>query len=280
MYHRRMRRIAIMVWMWAALVIAPSAGRADVDASAPYHMPGVFNHRALGFELMLGTINDAPGDVTLIGFDFDFELPITRRLGLQADLPLVHARGDAFSGTSLGNVTAGLAYVMSGRKGGRPIWSLAGSLSLPTAADGGESGLAATLHSLFRVPQPGLYQPDTTTARFSADVRIDERRLFAQLDMRVEAQFIEGVEDRLLLFWGMGGGARLTNHTSLIAELNTAIYALVDEPVEDFLHSLELGLRHKSGTFTIGARVYVPLDDSLRTGRDAIGIGIDFASAY
>lgn len=270
----------MLVGMLVPLGAATGAARADVDASAPYHMPGVFNHRSIGLELMLGTMDDAAGDLVLIGFGLSLEYPATRRLSLQAALPVVHARGNDFAGTSLGNVTAGLAYLLSGSKGGRPIWSIAGSLSLPTAADGGEAGAAADLHRIFRVPQPGMYQADTTTARFSADVRIDERRLFAQLDMRTELQLIDGGDNRMLLFFGMGGGARLTNRTSLIAELNTAIYALVDEPVEDFLHTFELGLRHRSGTFAIGGRLYVPLDDANRRGRDAIGIGIDFSNAY
>jgi hypothetical protein len=91
---------------------------------------------------------------------------------------------------------------------------------------------------------------------------------------------IQGADDLLLLRLGLAGGVHVASQLALIAEVTTVSDILDDRATqEDFLHTLDLGLRHVGPGSTFGARLYYPLDRSLRR-LDILGVGFDFQTSF
>ncbi len=265
----------------AVSLLAPPAVRAQPH-SPLFEMPSPLPSRTVGAELMVGTIDVESGNVTLAALELSGEFAATPRLALRALLPIAYANGQDFSGTTLGDLTLGTEFLLTAQRSGGSLslWSLGGSMSLATASDGGESRRAAEAHRDFRVPYPGHYWPDTNTLRLHADYRLESGQVFFQGQLGVQFHVIEDVDDVLNLRLGLGGGAMITRHVALLAELTTISDILDDSEGENFLHVLELGGRFHVPGGAFGARFYLPLDDSLREGRDILGFAVDYRAAY
>jgi hypothetical protein len=167
-----MRIVQALVCASAALTLAAPAAAGPAH---PFVMPDLSPSRTVGAEVIVGRIDLAPlgGRTTVIALEPTLALPLTPRWTLTGRVPVGHATSSARSGTTLGNLTVGALYVISarGRRGDRTITAVDMSLSLPTAADGGDAGAAARTHARFRVPDAGLYNPKTTTARVHGNWR-------------------------------------------------------------------------------------------------------------
>ncbi len=269
---------ALVLALLAALPGAALADPSDVTATAPFHMPGMTPERALSLQLMLGHMSSSPSDLTLLGIQLGGEFPITRRLSLEAVLPVGYESGGGRSGLALGNVTAGAGYTL--RAPGHGVgWAVGGSVSFPTAPDSGDGRAAAFDHSVFLVPFPGYFQPRTTTLRLRADARIEERTLFLQLHLASHMLVVDGPGDVLLMVLGVGGGVRVTDRSALIAEVTTVTDILDHRGSEYFLHTLDVGFRHRERSTVFGLRLYLPVDDTLRS-RSMVGVAVDVASRF
>lgn len=265
----------------SALVVATlllAAGPARADWPRPFVMPPIAAGPEFYSEVMLGTMDFGPLEATMLGFEFGFRHRFDR-LGISGGIPIAHVDTDNWDGTSLGNLTAGIDYLVAGSVRGQrhSATSIGATLSLPTASDGGDSALAALGHSTFRVPDPGRYLPDTTTIRVFGDWRTGTGEWFFQGELGMHALVRDGADDEVLFRLGVGGGVALSPAAALIAELTTMTDILDDDnDPEDFLHTLDLGVRFLGGNSIFGIRLYLPLDDSMRN-RDALGLGFDFA---
>jgi hypothetical protein len=258
----------------AALGAALLATAAPAAANTPYIMPILTVDQELGAEFQFGQ-RSAPGDditaLTLVG---TFRQPLGPQFALIAELGLGHAEAGDFDGTTLSNFTVGGTYMLS-RGGGRRT-GLSFSLSLPTASDDGDDGGAAGFLSGFYLADPGRFAPDATTFRAYLDYRLDSGRVFAQIEGGLQAIFRDG-EDWVLLRGNLAAGVGLSPRISIVGELTNMAYIFVDDEPndEDFLHALDIGMRFRLSNGRLGARVYIPLDDSRRDADD-LGIALDF----
>ena len=270
-------RLASVPIALALLLGATATARADWPR--PFVMPPLANGPEFTGEIMVGTIETGPLEVTLLGFEFGARHRFDR-LGIHGSLPVIHADTDNWDGTSLGNLTAGMDYQVAGSIRGRrhSLVAVGASLSFPTADDNGDGSLAAGVHSAFRVPDPGKYFPDTTTIRVFSDWRTGSDEWFFQGELGMHALVHDNADDQILFRLGLGAGVAVSPMAALIAELTTMTDILDDDNgAEDFLHTLDLGVRFLGGSSIFGIRLYVPLDDSMRN-RDALGFAFDFAA--
>jgi hypothetical protein len=270
----------------SAAAVATALGAVAAPAAAhpahPFVMPELSPHRRLGAEVLVGSL-DVPFHVTVIALEPTLSLTLTPRWTLTGRIPIGHVASDVRDGTTLGNATIGAIYLFSsrGRRHDLRRGALDFSLSFPTAADGGDAGFAARTHAVFRVPDPGLYFPKTTTVRVHGNYRADVGQVFFQGQFGMHVLVIQRADDLLLLRLGLAGGVHVSPQVALIAELTTMSDILDDRQTrEDFLHTLDLGMRFSGATSTFGARLYYPLDDSLRNGLHIIGVGFDFQAAF
>jgi hypothetical protein len=242
-------------------------------------MPEVYGHHKLGLELMLGRMYDPllDEDISILALELSGALRLSRRSYLHARLPIAYAGLDGASGTGLGNLGLGLEHRLSTRVTGARItaWSLGAEVSLPTASDGGDAGLAAALNGDFRMPYPGRYYPNTTTARMHVQFRVDAHKVFLQAQAGVNLLVFDGADDSMLLRFGLALGVSLGRTAALIAEITTLSDVLDDSRGEELWHSLDLGVRFNAGAHTrIGLRVYLPLDSYYRD-QDIWGVALD-----
>ena len=270
-----MHKLTYMVAAGLALV-ATAFTDARADRTAPFVMSDMRGGNRAGVDVVFGSIDYGITDVTVIGLEGLLDFELTPRLGLHAGLPLVHARdgGTNYDGSSLGNLTVGLSYLLSTEHRGdsRRLVGISGSVSLPTASDSGDSGFAAVLHSVFRLPDPGRFLPNTTTVRLHGDYRYESGKAFLQAQRGVHQLIIDGPDDATLLRIALGAGARLSNTATALFTLTTMSDILDDSDGEDFWHELDVGVRFKVTRGAVGARLFLGLDDS----RDYFGVGIDY----
>lgn len=239
-------------------------------------MPDVYGYHKLGAELMLGRMRTAPAtdEFTMFAFELFGAYKVSDRLYLHGRLPVGYADD---LGTALGNFTLGLEHRLNSSfgRGNLQSWSLGGSVSLPTASDSGDSGAAALLHGIYRVPYPGHYFPSTTTLRFHGQFRLDAQKVFFQAQAGLNMLLIDGADDDMLLRFGLGLGVALGRSATAIFELTTMSDILDDSDGDNFVHSLDLGVRFRAGANTrIGVRVYLPLG-GYASDLDIFGLGVD-----
>jgi hypothetical protein len=258
----------------AALAAALLATATPAAADTPYIMPPLVIDQELGAEFQFGQ-RSAPGDdITFLVVEGTFRQPLGPSFALLAQLGVGHVDVGNADGTTLTNLTLGGTYMLSRRRDGRS--AVVFSVSLPTASDQGNDGAAAFGLASFYLADPGRFEGDATTFRAYLDYRLDSGRVFAQVEGGMQAIFHEG-DDWVLLRGNLAAGVGLSPRVALVAELTNMAYIFVDQPPndEDFLHALDLGMRFRLHNGRLGARVYVPLDDS-RRDVDDLGIALDF----
>ena len=230
-------------------------------------------------ELLFGTLRMADTDATLFDLSLRAGLRLGERVRVSGEIPVAHARAGAGGGTTLGNVTAGISSILSQSAGadGSQTVSAGGSVSFPTASSEGDRRAAAEALGRFHVDDPGLYRPETTAVRLHGDYRIRSGNLSFQSQLGLHTHVIEDTDDELLLRAGLAGALHLSSAVALLSELTTISRAIDDAGGEQFLHTLDVGLRYRAGTTRFGLRVYVPLDDSLRQ-QQMFGVGVNVAT--
>ncbi len=272
-------RHALALTVGLALVV-PSI--ASADTTAPFQMPNVRRGKRIGGEFHLGSISQPLRDLTVLGIEFLAEIPVGDRSSIRVRMPVAQMQGDGVSGTGMGNLTLGLSRTMGVRRthGRTTAWALSGSLSLPTASAGGESGLAAAALAAYRIPYPGYYIPNATTLRVGADSHLDFGNAFVQVGIGLRLIAVDGADTQTPIRLGLAGGTRLNHHFSLVGELTTMTYMISGRSGEEWFHTLDAGLKYRTGKAIIGGRLYLPLDESTRRGLSIVGIAVDVAARY
>lgn len=268
----------------AASVLLPAAGASAQHPHVtplhrdPFEMPEMFAHTKLGLDLMYGRLDVPPDEeASLLAFELVGAVRISRGGYVHVRLPLGYAHLGDNGDTALGNVSLGLEHQISTSASHDQItvWSLGGSVSLPTATTGDALG-TASLHTGFRMPYPGRYAPDTTTVRLHTQFRLDTRLIFLQAQAGINALLVDGPGDETLLRLGLAFGVNLARSTALIGELTTLSDVLDDTRASDFWHSINVGFRFRAGAHSrLGLRVYLPLDDVYRD-LNVWGLGFTF----
>lgn len=267
--------------------VNPAGARADQWAEDPavvpmFEMPELAPSRHLGEELMVGTLDFAASNLTVAAVELSGDWAPTPRIALHALLPIAYANGEELSGTSLGNITFGLGYVLANHRWGRRsrLWSVGADLSLPTASDGGDASSVAVAHGIYRITGLGRYAPEVTTLSLHGDLRREDDKFFFQGQLGFDFHIDDASDDTFALRLGIGGGVKVSSHVAFIAELTTISDILDDSDGEDFLHVLDFGTRYWLHASSFGARFYLPLDDSTRNGLDILGFAIDYRTSY
>lgn len=277
------RRAALVIVAVALLAAAPR----DADAHPPpfFWMEDLSTDRRVGFEV-LGGPSDLIGDAAVVGGSVFAHLSLSEHFTLTGRVPFAYAdyeiAGVEDDGLALGNLSLGGQLSNAGHYHGsdeRALLGLTARVYLPTASDEGSSGVAADLASAYFIPDPGRYLVDTTTLRLRGDFRYEVGQIFFQAEGALDFFFVDEGEDVLGALIGLGAGVSLSPYLALLGELNTVTDILEDDEGENFLHTLDLGIRYHDAGLMLGARLYVPLDERLRDA-DVLGLGVDLAARF
>jgi len=261
--------------------------RFNVDRVAPFVMPNLTMPGRVTLDVVAGRSSPPVGRTrTLVSIELGGAYSIGRGLSVFGVLPVAHVRDDFVEETALGNISLGAMFVQD-LQGRDSAWRFGGSVELlaPTAGSGGDDRLAATANSVFRRPVWARYLPSTPSVRLHAHARYESGALFVQGLFGADfVVFEDGVLDangELLVEAriGVAAGAMLSPKLGVIAEITTVSDFLEDNGVaeDEFLHSLDVGVRYFTGLGTVGLRTYIPLDEQFRD-EEMLGVAIDFTA--
>lgn len=287
---RSIWRIAIIGLVWRAPAALAERGSSDHDRL--FVSGDLSSDNNGGLELLAGTLKTGlfgNSEVTVVTADLVGDFFVSPNLKLHARLPTIYYANDNNNegGTGIGNVTAGLRFIAAGRdKSSR--FGLGGSVSLPSASDDGEGGAAAFYGGVFRnLHDPGRYLPNVTTIRTEADLLLSSDRIYVQGQLGVQVLLFEdgnafpfgGDDQQNLLRLCVGGGAWLAPKLALLAEVTSFSDILENDDDDDFVHTLDTGVRYHGGDVSASVRLYVPFDEGERT-EDAVGAGFDLTARF
>jgi hypothetical protein len=231
----------------------------------------------LGFQLAYTPLGQSAGrdpDVqALKGLRLDLygQFVTGAGLGIYGILPASHLIAeDLGDDTALGNVEAGVLYVVSAAPGLELV--LRGGFTLPTADDGGTGGLltgidANRLSSWARLTDFAHTWPETTWVRLAVSPIFRRNGLVLRADLGVDAVISAPYEDPgPILRANLGGGLDAGDLALLI---ETVTIATPDqEPFleyEDLVHTLSFSLRLRVGRLQPSLAVGgVPFNDSIK----------------
>lgn len=261
------------------------AGATAAEAHPPpfYWMDDLSTDRRVGFEILGGT-SDLIGDATVVGGSIFAHLSLTDNIALEGRIPLAYSKFTIMDveddGIALGNLALGfqLSNHAPHHVHERALYGLSLMAHLPTASDDGTSATAADIASAYFIPDPGRYLVDTTTLRLRGDFRYEVESLFLQLEGALDFEIRDG-EDTTGLVLGTGLGVKVSPYFALLGELTTVSDILEDSDGENFVHTVDLGMRYHDPGVMFGFRVYLPLDERLRDA-DVLGLGVDAAVRF
>lgn len=303
MPHRKPALAASLILLSGALAAAPAhADAPGLGDAAPLRMADTSERSHAGVDVFFGSFDADEGglffstDATVVSFEPHLDFALTDSITLSGRLPLAYARSavtvlgfeDEKTELVLGNLSLGARYVA---QVGRDLRAGGGGfVNLPTADADDDLDLpnppaAAALANFFFMER---YLPETTTLGAHGDLRVDVGRGFVQ--GRVEYMHLtsdeEGYDDSLnLLRIGIAAGFWLTPTFAALGELTTLSTILDDDAQisddedEDFVHSLDLGVRYAQPRWSLSARFHLPLDDFLREN-DLLGAGVDLSMYF
>jgi hypothetical protein len=252
-------------------------------------MPDLTPEGRAGVEIMVGTFDSFLGDTTVMRLDLSGQFKVAPKFLITALLPIAYADVDVAlvdddDGLGLGNLRVGGLFTSTSPRGNGGLMrlGLGFAVSLPTASDSDEAGAAALLNALFFIPDFSRTLPNTTAIHLHGDVRHEGAGLFFQGQLGLDHLLLEDEqEDLSLLRFGLAGGFSFTSHMAALLELTTISNLLEDDEGDDeeFVHTLDVGMRYHDPTTIAGARIYIPLDDQLRDA-DMLGFALDIGMRF
>jgi hypothetical protein len=296
-------RYAFGVTVGLALCAAPA--RADYPGSAPvrpFNLPDLAGLTAIDLDAQF-TWWEEPllppqdhSDITDMTLDLAADISLAPHWVIVVRMPFVYADiedhpidGRDCCGFGLGNLTLGARALFSNVHG-ESLRSVIGgefNLSLATASDDGDDGIAAVLSAFARAPHdPGRYLPNTWTPRLLGHAQLYGRWLMVQVEAGLHFWLydddVAGDDDSDVgLRLALAAGVRFTTELALLAEINTItqIDDDNDNDDDDTVSSLDVGIRYGTEAFVLGLRVYIPLDEGFRD-RDMLGVGVDLGARF
>lgn len=285
--HRCHRRSALF-GIALVVVVCSAAGPAAGHPPPFFWMPDISGDRQVGADILVGP-SDLIGDAVVVGASAFADIALTNHLTLNARLPIAYADYEVVlgpiaiedSGFGLGNLALGMRYgdAPHHHDGSRLLWALGARVSLPTASDGDDSAIVNNIAQAFIVPDPARYALDTTTLRLSGDIRHEAEPIFFQAEVALDFFLIEDSDDAVGALLGLGLGFKLSPYLALLGELTTVSDIFEDSEGENFVHTVDLGLRYHTPAVMMGVRAYIPLDEVYRDA-DVFGFGIDVAARF
>jgi len=278
-----MRKLVFAFCLMVMLTVA--ARPADAHPPPFYWMSDISGTSSAGGELMIITSKILPDKVLLLGLDVRGNFALSPNITLTASLPLgfvafdLPAPVDDDSGTALGNVNVGVLLHSPHERHEGTRFGGGVKLYLPTASDSDIEGVAAAMLAAHYVPNWARYLPNTTTVRVQGDLRFTADPIFLQVEGALDLHFVQDADDLTMLVFGLGFGAMLSPKLALLGELTFLSDILEDSDGENFVETLDLGLRYHNPTLMFGARLYLPLDNDFRDA-DVIGFGLDLAARF
>jgi hypothetical protein len=269
-------------------VVCTAAGPAAGHPPPFFWMPDISGDRQVGADILVGP-SDLIGDAVVLGASAFADIALTSSLSLNARLPISYADYEIVlggvtledSGFGLGNLALGMRYgdAPHHHDGSRLLWALGARVSLPTASDGEDGAIVNSIARAFIVPDPARYALDTTTLRLSGDIRHEAEPIFFQAELALDFFLVQDDDNVVGALLGLGLGVKLNPHLALLGELTTVSDIFEDSEGENFVHTLDLGLRYHTPGVMMGVRGYIPLDDVYRDA-DVFGFGIDAAARF
>ncbi|MCP4445913.1 MAG: hypothetical protein GY811_11295 [Myxococcales bacterium] len=261
--------------------VTPDSARADGGTAGVDLRYGSININNPFFAFLVGD-----DDISLIGIDIYANKELSSGLTLGGRLPIAHARFDDDAQTTLGNLTIELRYKLRSALHSRS-W-LDSSFSIATADDDGEGAQVAAAFGAFWIPDPGLYLPNTNTARLIYNQQWNlQRNAHANrglsLGVAAGAQFlsIDGAEDRFRIPLIIGAHLGLSAKAQALARLSTYWTSGADDGEDDFLHLLEVGLKLAGvGQGSLEILAYLPLDERYRDTFEVWGLTFGFRTRF
>ncbi len=235
----------------------------------PFVMSGLADESGIGLDTGIGFSDPA----TVAHADLVADLRVSRLVAVFGRFPLVIADTEQSTGLGIGNVTVGWRYYFLEERSGATRYAFAhqGSVSLPSASDSGDGGVAANENAFFYAPYcPGWYGNETTL-RLGGDFLVETARLFFQAGLAAHIYF-EGEEVAMRL--GLAAGVNVSSTIALVGEFS--MLTVFDEGTFD---ALDLGARWQSGANRFGARFTLPLHSGARDA-SAFGVGFDFRHLF
>lgn len=252
---------------------------------------------AVGVEIGYTTIGDGEaGSFNMSAYHLDLvgDIAIGPNVELFGRVPLMMAVpeddpliGDIDSDSGLGNIMLGGRMIVPS---GSVEIGLNGAIYLPTADEldfTDEDGLSTYAGFIGNIPRdPAKFYPDTLCIRPGVSGRIPVAgHGYFQVDASLLMLFYSGDQDlddeqANFLHVTFGGAFPVTQNTAIVAELATLgdVFDEGDDGIvgeeNDWMHSLELGVRQELGRMSLGARVYFPLEEELRD-QEIIGVGVE-----
>ncbi|MSP17283.1 MAG: hypothetical protein EXR73_11880 [Myxococcales bacterium] len=264
-----MNRVIVPV----ALVAALFARQAYADSARGLTMPNLSAVSTTGTDIQFAQFNAPDGKVTAVTLDVVTELAMKKQvvIGFRVPLSFVQAPGvPVFNPLCCGFQNGNLGFFSRVHFNKGP-WrvGLDGGFSLSTAPDGDLDALdggdsAASTHLTH---DPSRYLPDSGTARLGASTLLRAARFFLQTEaalLVVQSTPGFGEQDDTLVKLDGAMGLRLFYSVTLVAGVNTTWTAAQNGAADDWLHSVEGGLRFTAGNVDVGMRFYYPLDQVLR----------------
>jgi hypothetical protein len=294
-YDLRMRALPVLsaagIMLGIALSAAPAAAQyPDAAPVRPLVSSDLAGLTTIDFDLQLTRWRQplAPNveeRLTVLTFDLAADIQIAPHWLIVArvpfassDIELRPADTTTCCGLSLGNLTLGGRWLYSSRQ--TEIRTVAGgelTMSFATANDRDDRGTGAALAAFaWQTHDPALYLPNAWTPRLTGFAQIYGRWFLVQgeagLHLLLYDGDVKGDSGDLAVRLALAGGVRVTPELAVMVDVNSMIF--VDDEADGSSTSLDVGLRYGGRNLLAALRLFLPIDDSLRSA-DMIGFGGD-----
>lgn len=217
-----------------------------------------------GAQLGWTFFDDDDVDVTTLRLDLYGQFVSMSGLGGYGIVPLSFLFVDgAEDQTAIGNVEGGVLYVIPS---GNVDFVLKGGITLPTADDDFD-GFAANILAMFpRLTDVAHVSPETMWLRLGASPIFRSGQLVFRVDGGIDVAVSSDGEDEPdpLLRLNVGGGVD-TGTFAILGELVNVgnLEDTAAEEDEEWLHTLAVSARFRSGAVEPGIAIGFPLDDEI-----------------
>lgn len=236
-------------------------------------------HAAVATDAVLTRYGDSHKTINVLSVDSALEVKVTSRLAVGIRLPLAthFANNGGCCGYTLGNATGQVRFALEREAVEADLLT---SFSLPTAATEGNGATTSRYAATAAVTRDAaLYIPDMAAGRLGLAVRVPAGTrswVAGSAGAHLWIDRSAGHRNQVVLPFELAGGRRISSHLS-----GTAAFTTVASPsqTEAFLHAASVGIAYAGTWVGFGARVHMPLDESLRE-LGMVGVGTNLTAAF